>query len=298
MPNTDLQAKKQFIANLEGWSSVGLNIALFALKIWAGIVTGSIALIADAWHTLTDSITSVIVIIGFRYKKKPADSEHPFGHGRAELIASLIIGVLLIVIAFDFVLQSISILRNHEQTTFGTLAIVATTISIIAKEIMAQFGFWAARHVKSTALRADAWHHRSDALSSLIILVGIFLNPYFWWIDGALGIAVAIFIVYTAYEIMADAVNPLLGEMPDPQLIQKIKLICDERIKAETRPHHFHIHNYGDHAELTFHLKLVGSISLDEAHTIATEIEKQINDQYGIETTIHMEPFPPIKVKI
>ena len=290
--------KAHFIANLEGWSSVSLNIVLFVLKFWAGIVTGSIALIADAWHTLTDSITSVIVIIGFRYRKKPADSEHPFGHGRAELIASLIIGVLLIVIAFDFVLQSINILNNHEQVTFGTLAIVATTISIIAKELMAQFGFWAARQVKSNALRADAWHHRSDSLSSVIILIGIFINPYFWWIDGALGIAVAIFIVYTAYKIMADAVNPLLGETPDPQLVQKINTICDRRIKAETQPHHFHIHNYGNHIELTFHLKLAGTCSLDEAHSIASEIEEQINTEFGVETTIHMEPFSSIPVKI
>jgi cation diffusion facilitator family transporter len=238
------------------------------------------------------------VIIGFRYKKKPADREHPFGHGRAELIASLIIGVLLIVIAFDFVLQSINILHNHEQTTFGTLAIVATTISIIAKELMAQFGFWAARQLKSNALRADAWHHRSDSLSSVIILIGIFLNPYFWWIDGALGIAVAIFIAYTAYKILADAVNPLLGETPDPKLVQKIKTICDKRIEAETRPHHFHIHNYGNHIELTFHLKLAGTCSLDEAHSIASEIEEQINTEFGIETTIHMEPFSSIPVKI
>ena len=298
MSQLEKQSRKHFIANLEGWLSVGLNLALFVLKFWAGIVTGSIALIADAWHTLSDSVTSVIVIIGFRYKKKPADSEHPFGHGRAELIASLIIGVMLILIAFDFVMQSITVLRNQEQVSFGTFAIVATVISIVAKEIMAQFGFWAARTVNSNALRADAWHHRSDALSSLIILVGIFISPYFWWIDGALGIAVAIFITYTAYEIMADAVNPLLGEIPDPDLVKKIVRICDEKIREDTRPHHFHIHNYGDHTELTFHLKLDGGYSLDHAHDIATEIEERINEELSIETTIHMEPFPPDKVKI
>lgn len=298
MSQPEAQARKQFIANLEGWLSVGLNLVLFVLKFWAGIVTGSIALIADAWHTLSDSVTSVIVIIGFRYKKKPADSEHPFGHGRAELIASLIIGVMLVVIAFDFVMQSIAVLRSQEQVRFGTIAIVATVVSIVAKELMAQFGFWAARTVNSNALRADAWHHRSDALSSLIILAGIFISPYFWWIDGALGIAVAIFITYTAYEIMADAVNPLLGEIPDPDLVRKIVRICDEEIKADTRPHHFHIHNYGDHTELTFHLKLDGAYSLDHAHDIATEIEERINEELNIETTIHMEPFPPVKVKI
>jgi cation diffusion facilitator family transporter len=285
-----MQTNYQRYANLEGWASITVNLLLFILKYWAGIVTGSIALIADAWHTLSDSVTSVIVLIGFKYRDKPADKDHPFGHGRAELIASLIIGVLLAIIAFNFVLESIHILRNHVAANFGMIAIIVTALSVLVKEGMAQYAFWAARKIKSNALRADAWHHRSDALSSVIILAGIFINPFFWWIDGVLGIAVAIFIFYTAYGIMADAINPLLGETPDPDIIAEIKQICDEKSDSNTNVHHFHIHNYGDHTELTFHIKLPGTHSLDQAHEIATQIENEIKSQLNISATIHMEP--------
>jgi len=282
--------KNHFIAMSEGWFSVGVNILLFLLKYWAGLVTGSIALIADAWHTLSDSISSVIVILGYRIKSKPADQEHPFGHGRAELIAALIIGVLLATIAFNFLIESIRILQNHEPVVFGNVAIIVTIISILMKEAMAQYALWAAKRLNSNALRADGWHHRSDSISSIIILIGIFIGPYFWWIDGALGIAVSIFIFHTSYSILMEAINPLLGELPDPDMIQKIKSICDNRIKIDANLHHFHIHRYGDHSELTFHIKLPGEFSLDKAHDIATEIETEINDKFNIETTIHMEP--------
>jgi len=282
--------KNHFIAMSEGWFSVGVNILLFLLKYWAGLVTGSIALIADAWHTLSDSISSVIVILGYRIKSKPADQEHPFGHGRAELIAALIIGVLLATIAFNFLIESIRILQNHEPVVFGNVAIIVTIISILMKEAMAQYALWAAKRLNSNALRADGWHHRSDSISSIIILIGIFIGPYFWWIDGALGIAVSLFIFHTSYSILMEAINPLLGELPDPDMIQKIKSICDNRIKIDANLHHFHIHRYGDHSELTFHIKLPGEFSLDKAHDIATEIETEINDKFNIETTIHMEP--------
>jgi len=282
--------KNHFIAMSEGWFSVGVNILLFLLKYWAGLVTGSIALIADAWHTLSDSISSVIVILGYRIKSKPADQEHPFGHGRAELIAALIIGVLLATIAFNFLIESIRILQNHEPGVFGNVAIIVTIISILMKEAMAQYALWAAKRLNSNALRADGWHHRSDSISSIIILIGIFIGPYFWWIDGALGIAVSLFIFHTSYSILMEAINPLLGELPDPDMIQKIKSICDNRIKIDANLHHFHIHRYGDHSELTFHIKLPGEFSLDKAHDIATEIETEINDKFNIETTIHMEP--------
>lgn len=112
---------KKYI-NREGWFSIIGNILLFALKYWAGITTGSIALIADAWHTLTDSISSVIVLIGGKISRKPADNEHPFGHGRAEHIASLVIGILLAVIAIDFIINSIEKLTTQEHTKFGTFA--------------------------------------------------------------------------------------------------------------------------------------------------------------------------------
>ncbi|MPQ47492.1 cation diffusion facilitator family transporter [Marinifilum sp. N1E240] len=277
-------------AEAEGWLSIAGNVVLFILKYWAGLVTGSIAIIADAWHTLSDSLSSVIVLIGAKISKKPADEDHPFGHGRADLISAFIIGILLLLVAFDFVIESYHTLKNGESSQFGTIAIVVMIISIVVKEALAQFAFYGARKTNSKVLKADAWHHRSDAVSSLVILVGIFLGKYFWWIDGALGLIVAIMIGYAAYEIIRDSIHSLLGESPDKELLNDLKKTCEEVYPHAINPHHFHVHNYGDFTEVTFHIKLPHDMSIKIAHDISTEIEKEIKKKYGFVATIHIEP--------
>lgn len=279
-----------FLKYLEGWLSIILNILLFILKYWAGIVTGSIAIIADAWHTLSDSLSSVVVLVGVKVSNKPADKEHPFGHGRAELIASIIIGIMLAVIAFNFVLESIEKLKGGESAVFGKIAIIATLISIVAKELMAQFAFWAGRKTKSVTLKADGWHHRSDAVSSVIILAGIFLGPYFWWIDGVMGIIVAIMIFYAAYEIIRDASNPLLGEEPDDEMMKNLNLIASNVAGFDVRLHHVHMHRYGNHTEITFHIVLPKDYTLEKVHAISSEIEQELKNNHQIFATIHADP--------
>ena len=274
----------------EGWISIVVNVGLFALKYWAGIVTDSIAITADAWHTLSDSLTSLIVIIGVKISTKPADKEHPFGHGRAEWVASIIIGILLTLIAFNFFSESILRLRSHESVQYGAIAIIVTVVSILMKEALAQYAIWAGKKTDSKAVKADAWHHRSDAVSSLIILIGIFFNRFFWWIDGILGIIVALLILYAAFDILKDSVSPILGKQPDEELVKQIKKLCLERTGEEVHAHHFHIHDYGGHAELTFHIRLNQEMTLEEAHDIATRIENSIKINLDIETTIHIDP--------
>lgn len=276
---------------LEGWLSIVFNIFLFALKYWAGIVTGSLAIIADAWHTLSDSFSSIILVVGIKYSHKPADDEHPFGHGRIELILSIIIGVLLLFVSFEFLSEAIKKISDKEYVIYGNFAIIVTIISIISKEILAQIAFWLAKKANSTVLKADAWHHRSDAVSSIVILIGIFLGKYFWWIDILLGVIVALLIAYAAWGILKDAFNPLIGENPDPDLKEKIKNICSEVGETNVRPHHFHIHKYGNHTELTFHLKFPDNLMLLEAHNEVSLIEEKIKNELNIEATIHMEPI-------
>ncbi len=284
--------KSKKLVQLEGWLSIFFNIFLFGIKYWAGIVTGSIALMADAWHTLSDSVSSVIVLVGARVSLKPADEKHPFGHGRAELIASIVIGVLLSIVALNFIQESVDKLSNHQKVLFGTVAIVVTIISTVTKEALARFALWAWGKTDSTILKADAWHHRSDAISSGIILIGIFSGKYFWWIDGVLGILVAILILYAAYEIFRDSVNPLLGEEPEGEMLDKIHNMCKQiSEKEDIITHHYHVHKYGDHTELTFHLKLPGTMDLNKVHDIASKIEKEIKSEFSIEATIHMEPL-------
>jgi cation diffusion facilitator family transporter len=274
-----------------GWLSILVNTLIFGLKYWAGIVTGSIAIIADAWHTLSDSISSIVLIIGVRASSKEADEEHPFGHGRAELIAAIIIGVFLALIAFSFIEKSINQLMGGKQVVFGTIAIVATVISIFGKEALAQYAFHVGRKANSPALKADGWHHRSDAISSIIILIGIFLGKYFWWIDGLLGILVAVLIFYAAFTILRDSISPILGTSPDADLVKKLKQICADIGGPEIDAHHFHLHDYGFHAELTFHIYLPNQMRLENVHYIATEIEDKIREEFELEATVHVDPL-------
>lgn len=282
---------KQKAGYLEGIISVVVNSILFVIKFWAGLVTGSIALTADAWHTLSDSLSSIIVIIAVKLSSKKPDDKHPFGHGRWEQIAALFIAFLLGIIAFDFLKDSIIQFKNHESTTFGTIAIVVTIISIIAKEALAQYAFYIARKTDNVSIKADGWHHRTDALSSIVVLIGILFANKFWWIDSVLGAIISIMLFYATYQIAKEAINKLLGENPSPELIDKIKKSVAAYHSEDINMHHFHIHNYVGHRELTFHIKLKNDLSIEEGHKIATDIENIIHKEFGIISTIHVEPI-------
>ena len=277
------------LALTEGLVSVVGNTVLFGLKLWVGIMTGSVALTADAWHTLTDSISSAIVIISSWASNRPADESHPFGHGRTDLVCSVIIGVLLAIIGIEFVMKSIEQLKGGEQVVFGRIAIMVTVLSIVVKELMAQFAFWAGRRTNNPILKADGWHHRTDALSSVVVLIGILCSGLFWWIDGVLGILVAIMIFYASFEILRDSIDRLIGEQPDEELLERVTgLIGDLGLDVDA--HHFHLHRYGDHIELTFHIGMAKNLTLEEAHDQTHLIEKSLREQMDIEATIHMEP--------
>ena len=280
---------KKYI-NREGWFSIIGNTILFVLKYWAGVASGSLALIADAWHTMSDSVSSIIVLVGGKISRKPADEEHPFGHGRAEHIASMIIAILLAIIAFDFAFGAVRKFIAREQTVFGLLAWVATIISIVVKEAMAQYAFWAARKVKSSILKADAWHHRTDALSSVVILIGIAVGNRFWWTDAILSFMVALMIGWVSYQILSTEIKSLLGESPSAELVASIREVTQNEFSLPLHLHHIHIHSYGMHTELSCHIKLPPDMSLDEAHKICTRVEEIIMNRFGFVSTVHAEP--------
>jgi len=273
----------------EGWVSGIANVILFALKLWAGIVSGSIALIADAWHTLTDTISSVIVVAGLRIASKPPDEEHPYGHGRAEILTTIIIGVLLVIVGIHFAESSIMKLTNKESASFGIVAIIVTLVSLIVKESMAQFAFYIAKKANTNSVRADGWHHRSDAISSGIILIGIFFKSKFWWIDGVLGILVSVVIFYSAYIIIRNTIDLLLGTKPDDKMGNQIKNIGKKIYKGNLRFHHFHVHAYGYHIEITFHIVLPENLKLEEASMITKKLHEEIKGEMNIFSTIHID---------
>lgn len=276
---------------LEGVISIFINVGLFGIKMWAGIVSGSIALTADAWHTLSDSLSSAIVIAGTKLASQKPDKKHPFGHGRWEQISAIFIGTLLSIIAYDFLKDSFLQFKSEESANFGTLAIVVTCISILVKEALAQYAFYIAKKTGNLTVKADGWHHRTDALSSFVVLIGIYFSDQFWWIDSFLGFVISIMLFYAAFEIIKESINNLLGEKPSPELIQQIEDLIYKVYPENVVPHHFHIHNYISQKELTFHIKLDNSLDIYSGHKISTDIENIIFKNLNIVSTIHIEPF-------
>ncbi len=286
-----LGRKKYLTGKFAGYFSIIGNLILFCLKLWAGIITGSVALMADAWHTLSDSLSSIILLVGIYISAKPADQNHPFGHGRAEIIASLVLGLALILISINFLYESVNAIISRTIINYGLIAIIVTTISLIVKEIMANISFVAANNDKYKSLKADGWHHRSDAATSAVILVGIFLRDYLWWIDGALGIFVSFMILVLAYRIVKDSISPLLGEKPDDELISEIEKIGLKVYDKDLHLHHFHMHRYGSHTEITFHIKLPGNYKLVDANKITSLLIERIRTQMDIFATIYIDAY-------
>lgn len=281
---------KTKIGYLEAIVSIVINTSLFGLKLWAGLVSHSVAMIADAWHTLSDSLTSMVVMLGFRLSSKPADQEHPFGHGRAELVASIVIGTLLVVVGVNFTKESINRLLHFKSVSYPKIAIIVFVISTLLKEGLAQFSFYLGKMIKSTSLVADGWHHRSDAIASFLIVVGAFLSRHFWWIDGVLGIFVSLLIIYAAYHIVRKNTSDIIGEALSENLIQEISQIVYHFSDEISDVHHFHLHKYGEHSELTFHIRLNPKISIESAHELTRNIESLLQEKYNYHVTIHVEP--------
>ncbi|MDX9827460.1 MAG: cation diffusion facilitator family transporter [Spirochaetia bacterium] len=285
-----MDKEKRKLGYREGLISSVLNTLLFGLKFWVGTAVGSVAMIADAWHTLSDTLTSLVVILGFWISSKPKDEEHPFGHGRAELIASVIIGTLLGVVGVNFLKESWKQLMNHQAVKYSAISIIVFAVSVVAKEALARYSIWAGKKVKAQSLLADGWHHRSDALASALIIVGALFGFRFWWIDGILGIGVSALILYAAADIIRGAVNTLMGEKPDAELVGHVRAIVDSAIPGTSKLHHIHLHTYGDQKEMTLHIRLPADMSLREAHSITYAIENRIRKELNIEATIHPEP--------
>ncbi|HUV80584.1 MAG TPA: cation diffusion facilitator family transporter [Candidatus Bathyarchaeia archaeon] len=285
-----MQNKPQLLGYTEGLLSIGINVLLFGLKYWAGIKSDSVSMIADAWHTMSDTFTSLIIVVSFWIAARPADEHHPFGHGRAEAIGAIIIGTLLAVVGVTFLKESIMRLQNYEAANFASFAIIIFGISVILKEGLAQYSIWAGRKIQSQALLADGWHHRSDAIASGLIVIGALSGAYLWWIDGVMGIAVSVLILYATYEILKGAMSSILGEKPDPLIEEKIKNLIQDIAPAASCLHHVHIHRYGDHVELTLHCKLPYEMNLKEAHDLASIVEEAIRKEMNVEPTLHIEP--------
>ena len=281
---------------VEGVVSIAVNTLLFAAKFWAGLVSGSLALIADAWHTLSDSISSVVLVIASKLMSKKADKEHPFGHGRWEQISALFIAFILGLIGYEFFRRAIVQFGEmksgaRETVRYGTTALVIMGVSVAVKEALAQFAFYIARKTGNDSIKADGWHHRSDSLASLLVVIGMIFGQRFWWADSALALIVALFLFYATVEIIKETVTKMLGEEPDKNLVDNITASVKAAYGGNLRIHHFHIHDYVTQKELTMHIRLDKNMTIEKGHEIASGIEEMIKKNFGIITTIHVEPL-------
>ncbi len=270
------------------------NALLFVLKLWVGIKTHSLALQADAWHTISDTLSSLVVLVGVYIAKRPPDREHPFGHGRYELLTTLLVGVLLAWVAGTFFYKGVELLWHHDSADFGVEAIVVTGISILVKEVMARLTFAVAKRTANTALQADGWHHRSDALSSIVVLAGILVGKWFWWIDGFLSLVVAFMIAYVAWHTIRRAASTLVGEAPSPTMQRAIEeTVARAAAPLNVAPHDFRLHNYIQNQELTLHIVLPPEMTVGDSFLITSRIETALRDTLSLNATVHIEPKKP-----
>ncbi len=278
---------------LEGMVSIVANVFLFIVKLVLGLFINSIALIADSFHTLSDVGTSFVVIIGFNISKKPSDRTHPFGYGRVEYIATVIIAVLLVVTGFGFIQQSIERILNSVSITHQQYAVIIASIVIISavlKEWMARFSLAIGKKIKSDILVADAWHHRSDALTNIGVGISIIGASYgFPLLDPVFGIIVSLIIIYVGVSLGKTSAQFLIGKSPNPDLVRNVQEIGRE-VQGVKNIHDISLHDYGTRKIITLHAEVDKALLLDEAHGIADMLEEKILETMHCSTIIHIEP--------
>lgn len=275
----------------EALASVAVNTTLFALKYVVGTIHRSVAVVAAAFHTLSDSLTSLVVLLGVWLAHRPPDREHPFGHGRAEQLAALVVGAMLIIVGVEMTGESVGRLLSHEGMEPSWALVTVMLASALAKEALARWSEGLGRRYGLSSLLADAWHHRSDAVASAVLALAIALGGRLWWLDGALGIAVSLMILRVAIGLVIRTGRDLLGAAPPPEELRRLEEVVRKASGKVKDVHHVHVHRYGNHTEVTLHVRMDPSTSLGEAHEIATKVEDTIRREMGWEATVHVEPL-------
>jgi cation diffusion facilitator family transporter len=283
---------------LEGYVSIAGNVLLFAVKVALGLFIGSIALLADGVHSLSDVATSAVVILGFRMAAKPPDADHPFGHGRVEYIATLVIAVLLAITGIEFIVASVDGLRDPsslENEGYAVIVALIVLASAVAKEAMARYSSAISRRIGSDVLEADAWHHRSDAISSVGVAIAILGTGWgLTWLDPFFGVVVALIIIAVAYRLVRTASSSLIGEAPPAGLVDEIDRVASATEGVEG-VHDIAVHDYWPQKVITLHAEVRDDLVLDEAHEIADRLDARLREVTSYPTIIHLEPAGSVK---
>jgi len=285
------EVDRKYVGYLEGWISIAGNFILFLFKYFSGVYLRSIALIADAFHSLSDVLTSVIVILGFRLGNKPADKEHPFGHGRIEEISTLVIAMLLIIVAIDLAKGSFERILHPQKVSFNLIVFLLLIVSAIFKEWMASFSIFLGEKIDSSTLIADAWHHRSDAIAGFLVALGLVFAIFGWYIlDGILGFIVSLLIFLVGFDLIKSSTNFLIGEAPKLDFIKKIESIVSS-IPGVLSYHDISVHDYKNQKVITIHIEVENNLTAKEAHEIALGVQDSIKKNIeNSDVVVHIDP--------
>ena len=276
-----------------------VNFLLLVFKFFAGIAGHSAAMLADAVHSLSDFITDIVVIVFVRIAGKPEDKGHDYGHGKYETLATAIIGLLLLCVGFGIFWNGASsiytFLRGGQLESPGVVALVAALVSIISKEILYQYTVIQGKKLNSQAVVANAWHHRSDALSSIGTAIGIggaiLLGDHWRVLDPIAAVVVSFFIMKVSVQLLIPCVDELL-EKSLPDDVEKEIEQTVLSFPGVSQPHHLRTRRIGSYYAIEIHVRMDGKITLEEAHGTATAIENKLKEMFGKGTHvgIHVEP--------
>lgn len=276
-----------------------VNVILLVFKFVAGIMGHSAAMVADAIHSLSDFVTDVIVLVFVHISSKPKDKSHDYGHGKYETLAMTIIGMALLAVAvgivYGGVLKINTWLHGQELPAPGMLALWAALLSVVLKEAVYHYSMVYARKLNSQAIEANAWHHRSDALSSVGTAIGIggaiFLGQRWTVLDPLASVIVGLFIIKVAFFLLRDGIGDLMEHsLPDDVEEEILRLAAS--VEGVAEPHDLRTRRIGNHYAIELHILMDGNITLCEAHDKASEVEDLLRSHYGEDThiAVHVEP--------
>ncbi len=278
--------------NLAGAIGIIVNVLLFAIKLSVGLLAGSVAVMADAFNNLSDAASSIITIIGFKLANKPADAEHPFGHGRIEYISALIVSFLVMLVGLQFVKSSLERITNPATVKFEVIPFLLLLVSIFFKLWLSKFNKSIGHRINSSALKAAATDALGDVFTSSTVVISFLLAKFTQFpLDGYIGVFVACAIIYSGYGLIKETLNPLLGEAPDPVLVSNISdmVMYYENINGI---HDLVVHNYGPGRIMaSIHAEIPSDIDVMTIHHIIDTAEREISKKLNIYLVIHMDPI-------
>ena len=277
---------------LAGVVGIVLNVILAAGKFFAGIISGSISIVADAFNNLSDAGSSIISLMGFYLGEKKPDSDHPFGHGRMEYISALLVSVIILIMGFELAKSSVSKIIKPEAVETGSVTIVILIVAILVKLYMFLYNRMYGAKINSQAMKATAIDSISDVCATLVVLISVLVGKYTGLnIDGYAGLVVALFIFYAGIRSIKETMDPLLGQAPEPDFVQSIKSIVD-RHEEIIGVHDLIVHDYGPGRRIiSLHCEVSEEGNMVELHEVIDRCERMLMEELGCMATIHMDPI-------